>query len=230
MLYWIILVFGLLFISTGCLRNWGAELEAANPPTNEDLLKENHSQMPALDTPTRIPLTPVRRTPVFMNNGLDTPPTRTPFPPTPTMTPTPTNTPVPPGIFSVIFYPPLILQYDVEQWEDTTPYTDPNAIAENRLQSKKLASCRIGVQGSTNFNDPTMFTHDIIRLGNIDYSVMTTTNDQSETIHSFYIDESSLEEYDYRDGFPVLTVRSKPEEWEECRSLAEIVLSTLSLP
>lgn len=141
-----------------------------------------------------------------------------------------TATPVPPGIFPLLFYQPLVMFYEVSEWEDSTPYNNPNAISNNSLQSKIKSTCRIGVQGPTNFNDPSQYKSEKAALGNIDFEVKIFSNNPDGTITAFYIDDHSVDGYDYENAFPVLVVQSKENEWEECRHLGETVLSTLNLP
>jgi hypothetical protein len=137
---------------------------------------------------------------------------------------------VPLGIFSLLFYRPLVMVYDVTQWEDITPYNQPNAIAKNYLQSKKKSSCKIGVQGPINFNDPSQYKSEEAHLGNINYEVKIFSNNPDRSITTFYIDDKSIKGFNYENAFPVLSVQSDENEWKDCRRFAETILSTLSLP
>src|ERR1035437_9505052 len=135
--------------------------------------------------------------------------------PIPADTPVPGITPssVPLGIFSLLFYRPLVMVYDVTQWEDITPYNQPNAIAKNYLQSKKKSSCKIGVQGPINFNDPSQYKSEEAHLGNINYEVKIFSNNPDRSITTFYIDDKSLKGFNYENAFPVLSVQSDENEW-----------------
>lgn len=160
-------------------------------------------------------------------------PTRMPIS---TSTPTITPTPVPTGVFVLFFYEPLVMNYDPSIWEDRSNYAEwgtnrnpaTGTIIENYLQARKLATCRIGVQGPTEFNAPV--PSKIVLLGNIKYEVKTVDDSSSGSVGAFYIDDESLADYDYINQLPVLGVGATPGEWNECKALAEEVLSTLHVP
>lgn len=161
-------------------------------------------------------------------------PTRMPIS---TSIPTITPTPVPTGVFVLFFYEPLVMNYDPSIWEDRSNYAEwgtnrnpaTGTIIENYLQAKDLKSCAIGVQGPTGFQGP--HSTEIVRLGNIDYTVLTLQDSSPASIGAFYIVDQSLIGYnDDIHGLPVLGVGASPSEWKACKASAEKVLSTLHVP
>lgn len=139
--------------------------------------------------------------------------------------------PPPAGTFRLlIFYEPLTLKYDVSQWEDKTQYNQPVELLNNYLQSRIWSTCTIGIQGPTEFNDPSIFQSEQVSLGDISYETMLFTDDSEGTITIFYIDLESVDSFDYSNWLPVLVLHSNVNEWEACKQLGEIVLSTLRMP
>lgn len=151
---------------------------------------------------------------------------------TPTLTVSPTATPVPAGIFPLLydFYQPLVMGYDITQWEDMTLYDAPIPMQSHALQSLKLASCRIGVQGATEFNDPSAYKSEAIKLANVSYEVKIFPANTEEIVIAYYLEKHSIGGFNYENGVPLLAVSSKQDEWEECRPLADTVLATIHLP
>jgi hypothetical protein len=125
-----------------------------------------------------------------------------------------TPTPVPLGVFALYFYSPLVMNYDSSIWED-----------KNGLQVKNLASCTINEQGPTDFNGP--HSIDLVRLGEINYTVLTFPDAPPDFVSWAYLADKSLAT---ESGLPVFWVGAKPNEWSECKTLAEKVLSTLHIP
>jgi hypothetical protein len=138
------------------------------------------------------------------------------------------TTPVPLGTFALKFYPPLILEYDTSEWKDESRYED-TAFMVNFLLAKPLSTCRIGVQGPTDFNGtPPVFVP--VQLGNVSYSVIFWGESHHRDMSAWYIEDQSLTGYDYSPGLPILVVQADAFEWEECKALAEKVLATLRAP
>ena len=80
-------------------------------------------------------------------------------------------------------------------------------------------------QGPTNLSVPDQF--ETVFLGSIKYTVQIYMDDQGKMKTAYYIDEKSISSFDYKIAFPVFWVQSKLVNWEQCRELAEEVLSTL---
>ena len=114
-----------------------------------------------------------------------------------------TPTPVPTGIFPLMFYPHLILEYDASEWTMV-----------NYLQSRNLKTCAIGEQGPTDFNGtpPVLMP---VQLGNISYSVIFWEGAQAGDRSAWYIEGQSLTGYDYSPGLPILVVQASLSEWED---------------
>jgi hypothetical protein len=136
-------------------------------------------------------------------------------------------TPVPPGVFAILFHPPLILNYDSSIWSDESEYTNTNRMV-NYLQARSLETCHIGPQGASgNFPSP----DEIVFLGNIRYQVTTFKDLPPGSTTSYYINTNSLAEYNYEGiGAIVLTISASPVEWDACKILAEKILATLQFP
>ncbi len=208
-----LIIFFVEFCTTqGCTR----VTKTATPTATLQGLELTPTEMLTL-TPT-ITLTPV--TPTLIQ-------TRTPIT-TATSTSTTTPTPVPPGVFALLFYPPLVMNYDTSVWKDESHYTDPNFMV-NYLQARSLKMCRITIQGPSGLypNPPDEFVY----LGNVKYQVTTLKDSPSGLMTTIYIEDQSLSGYDYvLKGLPVPVVQASPTEWKECKNLAEKVLSTLHSP
>lgn len=125
-----------------------------------------------------------------------------------------TITPAPPGTYALFFYSPLVMNYDPLIWE-----------IKNGLRIKKLTSCFIGEQGPTDFNGT--HSEQIVRLGEINYTVLSFPESSPEYISHVYLADPSLAT---ETGLPVFWVGAKSDEWNECKKLAEDVLSTLHSP
>ncbi len=137
-------------------------------------------------------------------------------PPTPIVTNTPT--PVPPGVFAFLFYPPLIMNYDTSKWK---------RVDVGFLQSLVLEKCQLEEVGpSGNFPIP----DEILQLGDIRYQVTVSDKTPPGLITALYIEDQSLNGYDYSLGVAVVMLQAKPSEWDECKTLGEMVLSTLHVP
>lgn len=155
--------------------------------------------------------------------------------PGPTLTSIDTLTPIPSGIFVLLFYPPLIISYDSSIWADKSNYRDRgenvnpsvDVTIDNHLQALNLETCQVGVAGPSG-NFPIDAEH--IQLGIVEYLFsLSETNTQGMTA-ALYIENQSIDGYDYKDGLPVLMIQASTSEWKECKTLGEKVLSALHLP
>lgn len=141
---------------------------------------------------------------------------------------TATTTPVPTGVFALLFYPPLIMNYDPSMWKDESQYID-RSVMVNYLQAKNLTTCTIGVQGPTDFNDP--LSSEIILLDGINFSILSFSETSSDFVNRAYLADQSLVGFDYANyGLPVFWISAKSTEWNECQEFAEEVLATLHSP
>ncbi len=134
--------------------------------------------------------------------------------------PTDTNTPtlVPPGVFALLFYPPLIMNYDTVIWK---------MMDVNFIQVLKLETCQLGEIGpSGNFPTP----DEILQLGDVRYQVTVSDKTPPGLITARYIEDQSIKDYDYNLGVAVVMLQAKPSEWDKCKTLGEMVLSTLHIP
>jgi hypothetical protein len=143
-----------------------------------------------------------------------------------TQTPTITQTQIPLGIFPLLFYPPLVMNYDPSAWEDKSHYTDLSVMV-NYLEDRKLTTCILGVVGpSGNFPTPS----EIIYLGKARYQVTIYEHQIDGKIYALYLQDKLLSGYDHGIGAPVLGVAASPSEWLACKRAAEKILSTLHSP
>jgi hypothetical protein len=96
---------------------------------------------------------------------------------------------------------------------------------QNYLQAINLRSCKIGVQGPTAF-DPSTHTSEIVSLGEVKYEVKTFEDEKTGSVTAFYI------AYEIS-GLPlplntaILVITASGDEWSECKTLGEVVLTTL---
>jgi hypothetical protein len=148
-----------------------------------------------------------------------------------TSTPNLAATAVPPGVFALLIYPPLVMDYDVTVWEDESRYADaalkPAYSVLNYLQSLGLETCQIGIQGPTG-DFP--LTPEGVQLDSVKYEVITFTESPPGFTTAYYIENKSLTGFNYEAGAPVLVVQASLIQWNECKTLAEKVLSTLRVP
>jgi hypothetical protein len=120
------------------------------------------------------------------------------------------------------------VNYDPSEWKDESRYTD-NKFMENFLQSRRLSTCILGVQGPTDFNGPQPKFVPAL-LGDIRYSVIFWGETTPSVISAWYIEDQSLADYNYAVGLPIFAVQASVSEWDACKALAEKVLSTLRVP
>jgi hypothetical protein len=137
-----------------------------------------------------------------------------------------TPTPLPPGIFALKFYPPLIMSYDPSVWMDKSRYTDYKFMV-NYLQASNLKTCQIGVVGpSGNFPADAK----PVWVGKVEYFYSLSEVGTPGMTGALYIENQSLSKFDYTDGLPVLMITASKPEWDRCKVLGEVVLSTLRVP
>ncbi len=133
----------------------------------------------------------------------------------------------PMGEFLLLWYPPLRMRYDPSAWIDESNYID-TYILVNYLQSRVLETCKISVSGPTEFNYP--YESNISSLGKVQYETKKAEDIPTRSITMFYIAFGFLDNYDYNQALPLLAVSASQSEFNECKSLAEQVLSTLYVP
>lgn len=142
-----------------------------------------------------------------------------------------TATVVPLGVFALLTYPPLVMDYDVTVWEDESQYAEvsikPTYSVLNYLKSLSLETCQIGIQGPTG-DFP--LTPEAVQLDSVKYEVITFTDSPPGFTTAYYIENKSLIGFNYEAGTSVLVVQASLIQWNECKTLAEKVLSTLRVP
>lgn len=129
-----------------------------------------------------------------------------------------TTTSVPPGIFPLLAYPPLIMNYDTSEWR---------LVNIGSLQALSLETCQIVEIGpSGNFPPDT----EPARLGDIEYLFSFSEISTPGITGGLYIENQSVDGYNYDLGLPVLVITASKSEWNQCKNLGEAVLSTLRVP
>jgi hypothetical protein len=144
----------------------------------------------------------------------------------PSKTPTATPTPDPAGVFSLKFYPPLIMDYDPALWENKSEPANPDWMI-NYLQSREMDTCQIGVVGPSGNFPPQL---EVVTFGNVRYLLSKSEVIVNELIYALFFEDQSLKEFDYSNGLPVLSLNASPADWFACMGLAEEVLATLHSP
>ncbi len=139
-----------------------------------------------------------------------------------------TSTPVPSGVFAILFYPPLVLNYDPSAWEDASKYTDGNVML-NFLQARPLQTCTLGPEGP---NGDWPSQSEVVQLGKISYQFSFQDNGHGDIVSLYLLEGSSdsLPGYNGQPGLPKFNVVASQAEWEQCKALAEQVLATLHVP
>lgn len=142
--------------------------------------------------------------------------------PTRTISPSPSLPPE--GILAVQFYPPLVLDFDPDQWEDKSEYGYTKMIV-NYLQHRELDSCTIGPMGPSGFY-PEGMTGKV--LGSIEFQVQSDQAASTSQWVSYYfaitapggriVNESGIAH------FAVMYI---PSQAEGCKAAAEEVLAAL---
>ncbi len=142
--------------------------------------------------------------------------------------PASTPTPVPSGVFSILFYPPLVFDYDTSAWEDASSYTDAN-VMQNYLLARGLQTCTLGPEGP-NGDWPSQYQ--VVQLGKLSYQFSTRDNGHGDIVALYLLEGSSdsIAGYSGAPGLPKFNVVASQSEWEQCKALAEQVLSTLRMP
>ena len=129
-----------------------------------------------------------------------------------------TATPIPPGIFTLLFYSPLSMVYDASEWRMDKA---------GSLQALSVNNCQLGEIGpSGNFPLDT----ETVQLGHVEYLFSLSQISTPGMTAGLYIENQSVAGYDYDIGLPVLMVLADRSRWDECKTLAEEVLSTLRVP
>ncbi|MEJ2707018.1 MAG: hypothetical protein P8074_05325 [Anaerolineales bacterium] len=136
------------------------------------------------------------------------------------------TTPVPTGVFTLMYYQPLIMEYDSSEWRDDSQYTNSDTIV-NYLQSRKLETCTIGTMGPSGFFP---LPDEIVQLGDVEYQVKTNKDIPKDSVFVYYFENNSLAGYNYDNGIAVLVVQASLGEWNNCISNAEKILATLHTP
>ncbi len=136
------------------------------------------------------------------------------------------HTVVPTGRFVLLPYPPLVMDYDPEQWTDQSEYTNVQVL-QNYLQSTNLTSCRLFAVGPSGFY-PT--PDEVITLGAIRYEIYTSVETPPELVTRSFFENKTLTGFDYDLGIPVLALQAVPDEWDQCLSSAADVLASLHIP
>jgi hypothetical protein len=197
----------LLMTGFGCNKN--SQVETSTSP---------------IPTPSRT-IDPTIKTPASVNGyksephiGIDDP--------EPTLTPrnTPSLTPVPLGVFALLIYSPMTMTYDAADWTDESDY-DEMDLMQNYLQAIDLKSCKIGVQGPTEF-DPSTHTSEVESLGDVKYEVKTFEDEQTCSVTTFYI-AYEIGSLPIPLNTAILVITAGNDEWSECKMLGEVVLATL---
>jgi hypothetical protein len=163
--------------------------------------------------------------------GIDTPyipkstPTTTPTPPANTIIPSATNPPV--GIFAIEFYPPLVFDYQTDQWIDKSDYGNKEEII-NYLQNIDVKTCTINPMGASGFYPENMKK---IYLGSIRYQILLNQSLTTGNVVNYYFAlSSSIGSIESQAGVPHFAVQSSSIESEKCIIAAEKVLATLHSP
>jgi hypothetical protein len=87
-----------------------------------------------------------------------------------------------------------------------------------------MDTCTIGTIGPSGFYPP---PDEIVQLNEVRFQVKTLERPKVVIITTYYFEDNSLSGFDYDNGFPVLEAQASPGEWEQCKTQAEKVLTTL---
>jgi hypothetical protein len=137
-------------------------------------------------------------------------------------------TTVPAGTFTLILYPPLVLDYDPSQWLDRSDYRKNPPMLKNGLDSLQLPSCGLGILSHSGFFPA---PDETVVLGDGRYLVASFSDLVPGEISTFYFEDEALPNFDYEKyGIPVLQVNALESEWKECRRLAEELIETIHAP
>lgn len=148
--------------------------------------------------------------------------------PTEAVTPEPTY--VPAGTFAVLYYKPLVLNYDPAVWQDVSLYRFTHRRIVNYLLAKGTSTCRIDIQGPSGFTSSEEgYTQGEKQLGDITYKTLESSQPTANKM-TFYFAEGEIASYDSAIGAPILVISANEEEWETCKTAGEEVLGTLHAP
>jgi hypothetical protein len=119
------------------------------------------------------------------------------------------------------------MNVDPSSWIDESHYSDLSVIV-NYLQAQGLDNCSMGPEGANGFFPSPDY---VVQLGKVRYQVTLIKDRTPGSVIGYYIDTNSLPEYDYKEkGIVKLAVEARSSEWDNCKRLAETVLSTLHFP
>jgi hypothetical protein len=119
------------------------------------------------------------------------------------------------------------MNFDPSSWIDESHYSDLSVIV-NYLQAQGLDNCSMGPEGPNGFFPSPDY---VVQLGKVRYQVTLIKDRTPGSVIGYYIDTNSLPEYDYKEkGIVKLAVEARSSEWDNCKRLAETVLSTLHFP
>ena len=118
------------------------------------------------------------------------------------------------------------MNYDPALWEDATKYGSSDAYQTNYLQAIALATCKIGIQGPTEFP---ISPSQPVQVGKLQF-LLFLIEDPSGINTAIYIENKSLTGYSYDPGLPIPVISANQNEWVQCKEMGEKVLSTLRVP
>ena len=130
------------------------------------------------------------------------------------------------GEFRLLYYPPLVMNYNTSMWVDGTQPESGDPYQTNELRANGFSTCRIIVQGAMGIPP---IEHQAIQLGNVQYNQYTIVTEAGDNM-ALFIENSSLSGYNYEQGLPIPAVTSNPAEWDMCLKMGEEVISTLHIP
>jgi len=130
-------------------------------------------------------------------------------------------------MITLLFYPPLVLNYDPAVWIDKSEYSNQDQMV-NYLQAKNLSHCALGPMGSSGFFPESGW---IKSLGDTTYFVSegTLAGQEDATIY-YYLAICGVNGYGTENAIPVFDVNANQSDAVDCVDLAEQVLSTLHVP
>jgi hypothetical protein len=144
----------------------------------------------------------------------------------PTLTFTPTA--VPEGIYTLLFYPPLVMDYPPSQWKDNSDYLKSDYIS-NYLTAKSLESCVLSWRGGSGVPEVSEPIQTRV-LGKIKFQVLVYDNTAEASKYAWYLEQSSVAGFDYSQANPTLVISAFDHEWDRCVELGEKVFATLRIP
>lgn len=130
------------------------------------------------------------------------------------------------GEFRLLYYPPLVMNYNTSMWVDNTQPESGDPYQTNELRANGFSTCRIIVQGAMGIPP---VEHQSIQLGNVQYNQYTIVTEAGDNM-ALFIENSSLSGYNYEQGLPIPAIASSPAEWDICMKMGQEVISTLHIP